>query len=73
MVSTAPAPEGPWIEPYLLYELPGGNYTLSGYSIQAHPGLAANEEEIYVSYTKVDAFGNNFGIYTQPLYKFEWQ
>lgn len=73
-VSTAPAPEGPWIEPYLLHTFPSGNYTLGAYSFQAHPALVSDlsSNEMYVSYTKNNALGDNFAVYETPLYKVEF-
>ena len=70
-VSTAPEPQGPWIEPYAILNVVGGNYTLPAYSFQAHPGLVSNpwSKEMYISYTKVDGYGStDFGIYSQPVY-----
>jgi hypothetical protein len=67
-ISTAPAPEGPWIEPYLLVSLPDGSAGFGGYTLQAHPGLVGDSKMnlMYVSYTKVDKH------YSTPLYQLEF-
>jgi hypothetical protein len=69
-VSTAPAPEGPWIDPYIIHTFPDGNYTLGAYSFQAHPGLLDNTstDQMYITYNKNIALGDNFAVYTSPLY-----
>nr|XP_031857870.1 uncharacterized protein CI109_006742 [Kwoniella shandongensis]KAA5524942.1 hypothetical protein CI109_006742 [Kwoniella shandongensis] len=73
-ISTAPAPEGPWIEPYLLQTFPDGNYTLGAYSFQAHPALLkdTSSNQMYMTYTKNEAWGDNFAVYTTPLYFLEF-
>ncbi|GAM91707.1 hypothetical protein ANO11243_097600 [Dothideomycetidae sp. 11243] len=69
-ITTAPAPEGPWIEPYTIYSAPLGNGTFGGYSIQAHPSLVRDSptnRSIYLSFTQQwsqDTFG---GSYVTPL------
>jgi hypothetical protein len=73
-VSTAPAPEGPWIEPYIIHTFPNGNYTLGAYSFQAHPALLddTSTNQMYITYNKNIALGNNFAVYTSPLYLVEF-
>lgn len=66
-ISTAPAPEGPWVKPYLLYQGQNGDAFVGAYTLQAHPSLLpsnnAAENGIYLSYTKPMASGP----YTTPL------
>lgn len=56
-ISTAPAPQGPWVEPYLLYKGQDGDGFVGAYSLQAHPGLLpsknAAENAIYLTHTQV--------------------
>lgn len=67
-VTTAPAPEGPWIQPDHFYKGEDGNATLPAYSIQAHPVLSdPTVNEIYLTYTKVDY------LYTTPFIRVEWE
>ena len=67
--------EGPWETPVHFYSGINGDYFLSAYTLQAHPGLSpggvVNGPEVYISYTKNDAaFGTN--VYTQPLIRITW-
>lgn len=66
-ISTAPAPEGPWVKPYLLWQGQNGDAFVGAYTLQAHPSLLpsnnAAENGIYLSYTKPMATGP----YTTPL------
>lgn len=73
-ITTAPAPEGPWIEPFLFYSGVDGNYFLSAYSIQAHPGLSRKGvNELYVTYTKNDLDAQGINVYSSPLVYVEWE
>lgn len=73
-ITTAPEPWGPWIQPQHILTAQSGNYSLGAYSMQAHPAMRANpfSKDIYVSYTKNDIIGNR-NLYTQPVYRIEWQ
>ncbi|KXT12030.1 hypothetical protein AC579_4647 [Pseudocercospora musae] len=58
-ISTAPAPEGPWVQPYQVWEGQNGdNDQAPSYSLQAHPSLlpsgpdVAREKGIYLSWTQ---------------------
>ncbi|KAF2174063.1 hypothetical protein M409DRAFT_16337 [Zasmidium cellare ATCC 36951] len=55
-ISTAPAPEGPWILPYKLWQGQNGNGFVGAYSLQANPALLpstdASENAIYLTYTQ---------------------
>lgn len=73
-ITTAPAPEGPWIEPVHFYSGVNGNFSLGAYSLQANPGLSpADQNEIYLTYTKTDAVGDNVALYTTPLILVQWE
>ncbi|KAJ5820343.1 hypothetical protein N7474_005934 [Penicillium riverlandense] len=73
-ITTAPAPEGPWIEPVHFYSGVNGNYSLSAYTLQANPVLSpADENIIYLTYTKTDSVGDNVALYTTPLILVEWE
>ncbi|KAI0482592.1 hypothetical protein GGR56DRAFT_685478 [Xylariaceae sp. FL0804] len=65
-VTTAPAPEGPWDAPALLFDAGPGGSAAAGYSQQAHPGLGRNASEVYLSYTRLDEF------YSTPLVRVVW-
>lgn len=72
-ITTASAPEGPWIEPFKFYSGVNGNYSLGAYTLQANPDLSpADSNEIYLTYTKTDAVGDNVALYTTPLILVEW-
>jgi hypothetical protein len=66
-ITTAAAPEGPWAEPSNFYS---AEYVAESYTLQAHPGLLANESEnaIYLSYTVNSAEG-----YYTPLIYVQWE
>lgn len=53
-LTTAPAPEGPRIEPYLIYRGENGDGELPSYSLQAHPALlrSSREKGIYLTWTQ---------------------
>ena len=73
-ITTAPAPEGPWAEPVNFYSGVNGNYSLGAYTLQANPALSSAEDNvIYLTYTKTDAVGDNVALYTTPLIKVEWE
>ncbi|KAI6644979.1 hypothetical protein MCOR14_000689 [Pyricularia oryzae] len=85
-ITTAPAPEGPWDKPVLFYKGVGGNYSLSAYSLQAHPGVVLgdaggggdwNGEEMVLSYTKNDVVYVNaevfLNVYTTPVVRVRWE
>ncbi|KAJ2983221.1 hypothetical protein NQ176_g853 [Zarea fungicola] len=61
-ITIAPAPEGPWITPYLLYQGPNGNNPISSYSLQAHPSMLRQQDDgIYVTWTQQSE------VYVTPL------
>ncbi|KXL50080.1 hypothetical protein M433DRAFT_158342 [Acidomyces richmondensis BFW] len=69
-LTTAPAPEGPWIEPYTIYSGKQGSANLGAYSEQAHPGLSkdfGNGNDIYLTYTMVDS------EYITPIIHVIWE
>ncbi|TLD21936.1 hypothetical protein PspLS_08240 [Pyricularia sp. CBS 133598] len=85
-ITTAPAPEGPWDKPVMFYKGVGGNYSLSAYSLQAHPGVVLGNaggggdwkgEEMVISYTKNDVVYVNpevfLNIYTTPVVRVRWE
>lgn len=74
-ITTAPNPTGPWITPQHFYTGVNGNYFLSAYSIQAHPGLAASsrQNDLYVTYTKNDLDDEGINVYTSPLVYIQWE
>jgi hypothetical protein len=73
-ITTAPAPEGPWIQPIHFYSGVNGNFSLGAYSLQANPGLSpADQNEIYLTYTKTDVVGDNVALYTTPLILVQWE
>jgi len=75
-IMTSPEPHGPWLRPYHIYTAPIGNYSISAYSLQAHPALTSNpmNNSIFLTYTKNDLPQTNpNSIYTTPLIYIEWQ
>lgn len=73
-ITTSPAPEGPWTEPVKFYSGVNGNYSLGAYTLQANPALSLpDSNEIYLTYTKTDAVGDNVALYTTPLILVEWE
>ena len=68
-VTTAPHPEGPWIEPQFVTDVPRGNGSNGAYTMQAHPWLNPKPDvnQIYVTYTI--EYTNH---YENPLYVIEW-
>ncbi|KAI6354298.1 hypothetical protein MCOR25_008692 [Pyricularia grisea] len=85
-ITTAPAPEGPWDKPVMFYKGVGGDYSLSAYSLQAHPGVRLGDaggggdwkgEEMVISYTKNDVVYVNsevfLNVYTTPLVRVRWE
>lgn len=74
-VTTSASPEGPWDTPALFYAAPPGNFFLGGYSLQAHPGLLANDTEngIYLTYTRPVVNDAGVSYYTTPLIYVEWE
>lgn len=66
-MSTAPAPEGPWAQPYKILDLPSGTAPLPAYSLQAHPGLTTGTgTDMYLTFTNVT------DVYTTPLIHVTW-
>ncbi|KAK4498404.1 hypothetical protein PRZ48_011062 [Zasmidium cellare] len=55
-ISTAPAPEGPWVLPYKLFQGTNGDGFVGAYSLQANPALLpstdASENGIYLTWTQ---------------------
>lgn len=74
-ITTAPKPEGPWIEPMHFYTGVAGDYFLSAYSIQAHPALVGSprNNSIFVTYTKNDLDSEGVNVYTTPLVYVQWK
>lgn len=74
-ITTAPEPEGPWIEPQKFYVGENGTFFLGAYSLQAHPGLVREgENAVYLTYTKNDVLGDGGGcVYSTPLIYVEWE
>jgi hypothetical protein len=74
-ITTAPKPEGPWIEPFQLYTGVNGDYFLGAYSLQANPSLTNNpmNNSIFLTYTKNDLDQQNVNVYTTPLVYVEWE
>ncbi|KAI5370422.1 hypothetical protein Slin14017_G013010 [Septoria linicola] len=76
-ISTAPAPEGPWVEPYKFWEGANGNGFVGAYTLQAHPGLLpstdASENAIYLTWTQ--PWGSEAAAlpYITPLAYIEFQ
>ncbi|SMR54772.1 unnamed protein product [Zymoseptoria tritici ST99CH_3D1] len=70
-ITTAPAPEGPWIEPYVLWKGESGDGMVGAYSLQAHTSLlpsgdVAAEKGIFVSFTQAWGVGVET-TYVTPL------
>lgn len=72
-ISTAPAPEGPWIPPYRFFQGVNGNGFVGAYSLQANPALLpstdASENAIYLTYTQPWSTGT----YVTPLVYLQFQ
>lgn len=73
-ISTAPAPEGPWVKPYQVWEgQSGDNDQAPSYSLQAHPSLlpsgpdVASEKGIYLSWTQQWKEQTCRSVYVTPL------
>lgn len=47
-ITTASAPEGPWIEPFKFYSGVDGNYSLGAYTLQANPDLSPPTASVLV-------------------------
>lgn len=75
-MSTAPAPEGPWVPMYKIFSGKNGDGIVGAYSLQAHPALLpstnAAENGIYLSYTQPWQ-ATTCNSYTQPLLYLEFQ
>jgi hypothetical protein len=76
-ITTAPAPEGPWIEPYLLWQGENGDGFVGAYSLQAHTSLLpsgnlAEERGIWVTYTQ-NWNPETLANYVTPLVWLEFQ
>ncbi|KZP18590.1 hypothetical protein FIBSPDRAFT_933365 [Athelia psychrophila] len=66
-MTTAPAPEGPWVAPYQILTEQGGTAALPAYSLQAHPGLTTGTgSDMYLTFT------NGSAVYTTPLIYLTW-
>lgn len=73
-ITTAPEPQGPWIEPINFHSAETGNDTLGAYTLQANPALTApGANEIYLTYTKTDKVSDDVALYTMPLIHVEWE
>lgn len=74
-ITTAPKPEGPWIEPTQFYTGVDGDYLLGAYSIQAHPALVGSPQNnsVFITYTKNDLDNEGINVYTTPLVYVEWK
>ncbi|KAL8354839.1 hypothetical protein RB601_000553 [Gaeumannomyces tritici] len=73
-VTTSPAPEGPWEQPVPFYTGAGGNYSLSAYSLQAHPALVprgCDGQAMVISWTINNLIGRD-NVYTTPLALVVW-
>ncbi|KAI0871592.1 hypothetical protein GGS24DRAFT_470777 [Hypoxylon argillaceum] len=73
-ITTADSITGPWESPVNFYSGQTGSYYLGAYSLQAHPGLNPDgtaTNEIYISYTKNDAFEGT-SLYSTPLIHIQW-
>lgn len=72
-ITTAPEPQGPWIEPRQFHSAQNGNYSLGGYSLQAHPALIKPwDNDIYLTYTKTDVLDGK-ALYSHPLLHVQWE
>ena len=73
-ITTAPAPEGPWIKPYLIYKGTNGDSSIAGgYSLQAHPGLLKSSDQNGIYLTWTEQFENTtYGAYVTPLVYVTW-
>ncbi|RFU72222.1 hypothetical protein TARUN_10038 [Trichoderma arundinaceum] len=66
-ITTAPSPEGPWINPYLLYSGPNGDGDLPSYSLQAHPHMLREYDDgIYLTWTQYFK-PSTYAAYVTPL------
>ena len=75
-ISTAPEPQGPWVQPQMFYTGPRGNHLLGAYSVQAHPSLTYGEKRngMYLTYTKNDEpERGDIAGYTTPLIYVEFE
>ncbi|KAJ8133407.1 hypothetical protein O1611_g210 [Lasiodiplodia mahajangana] len=73
-ITTADSITGPWESPVNFYSGQSGSYFLGAYSLQAHPGLSSEgtaANEIYITYTKNDAFEGT-SLYSTPLIHIQW-
>lgn len=74
-ITTSPAPEGPWEQPVPFYTGAGGNYSLSAYSLQAHPALVpsgCDGRAMVISWTINNIVGLDLNVYTTPLALVVW-
>lgn len=73
-LTTAPRPEGPWIDPYVIYTGERGDGDIGAYSLQANPALLRSSEEkaIYLSWTQ-QFQENTYGAYVTPLVYVEFK
>ncbi|KAJ7768119.1 hypothetical protein DFH07DRAFT_1008738 [Mycena maculata] len=74
LISTAPAPEGPWTAATQFYSGVVGVGSLPAYSAVAHPGLTdGTGDYIFISWTitVTNAEGND--VYEQPLVRVDWE
>lgn len=77
-MTTAPSPEGPWIEPYEIFKGKNGDSLIAGgYSLQAHPALLpssdASENAIYLTWTQQYSSDTYKAVYTTPLVYMEFE
>ncbi|KAK5992857.1 hypothetical protein PT974_06279 [Cladobotryum mycophilum] len=67
-ITTAPSPEGPWIQPYKLWSGVNGDGALPAYSLQAHPHfLRPTDDGIYVTWTQFFKETTYSAVYITPL------
>ena len=75
MLTTAPTPEGLWIEPYLIYSGANGDSSIAGgYTLQAHPALlkSTHQNGIYLTWTQ-QYETTTYGGYVTPLVYVTWK
>ncbi|KAI0803407.1 hypothetical protein GGR55DRAFT_691782 [Xylaria sp. FL0064] len=73
-ITTADSITGPWESSTNFYSGQTGSYYLGAYSLQAQPDLnpaGTTTNEIYITYTKNDAFQNT-ALYSTPLIHIQW-
>ena len=73
-ITTAPDPQGPWVEPYVIYSGENGDGPIGSYSLQAHPDLlsSTSENAIYLTWTQ-QFQSSTYGAYVTPLVYVQFQ